>query len=243
RGGDMDSRADRPFETTRWSLIDDLRSDDESRSRAAGDQLVRLYWPAVYGFLRRSGLDTEQAGEVTQAFFADVVLTRHLFEKADPGIGRLRSYLLTALKRYRVDLARRAKSHPDWGGPDPSIITAVESRVSNGSSPELVFDREWAIAVLDEARRRSEAHFCSNGRAGHWALFEARHITPVASGVEPPSLSRLAQSHGFDSPAAVAAALQVVRKRFRAALTAVLSEQNQEPDEQESRHVLDILGA
>lgn len=239
----MEPRTNRAFETTQWSLIDELQSDDDSRARAAGDRLIRLYWPAVYGFLRRSGLVAEQAGEVTQAFFADVVLSRHLFEQARPETGRLRSFILTALKRYRIDLARRAKSHPDWDGPDPSIIRAVEARVTPGTSPDSVFDREWAMAVLEEARNRCESHFSTNGRAAHWAVFEARHITPAASGVGAPPLKSLAPEHGFRSPAAAAAAVQVVRKHFRATLNSVIAEQNKDDTDLEAGLVLQILSA
>jgi DNA-directed RNA polymerase specialized sigma24 family protein len=229
------------FQTTRWSLVDALRSDDETRARRAGEQLVQLYWPAVYAYLRRTGLDPEWAGEVAQGFFVDVVLHRRLFEIADRETGRVRSLLLAALRRYRVDVARRAKAHPDWDSPDPSRLAAIEQRTEPGDAPESSFEREWAIASLDEARRRCEEHFCSNGRSAHWAVFEARHIAPVSSGSEPPPLGQLAADHGFASPAAAAAAVQVVRKSFRAMLVGIMAEQNANDSEEEARLVLKTL--
>ncbi|USN98646.1 MAG: sigma-70 family RNA polymerase sigma factor [Phycisphaeraceae bacterium] len=237
----METKGHQAFETTRWSLIDALRSGDADRAREAGNRLITLYWPAVYGYLVRSGLDAERAGEVTQAFFADVVIARRLFEIADQETGRLRSLLLTALRRYRIDLARRGKTHPDWDRPDPSLMREVADRAGRADSPEAVFDREWAIAALDEARRQCEAHFCSNGRRAHWALFEARHITPVASGTSPTAFELLAPVYGFDSAAAAAAAVQVVRRRFRSILVSLMSDQNANNAEEEAGRLLGVL--
>ncbi len=237
----MEQRNHRAFETTEWSLIDALRRNDPGAADRALSELVQMYWPAVYSYLRRVGMDPEQAGETTQAFFTDVVLTRQLFQTANRESGRLRSLILTALKRYQIDLARRGKAHPDWDGPDPSVIGPIEARTKNETTPEQAFEREWAIAMLDEARRRCEEHFRTNGKPGHWTLFEARYISPATSGSASRPLQALAAEHGFQTPAAAAAAMQVVRKRFRSFLIGVLSEQCPHDTENELAEALQSI--
>jgi len=83
------------FLTTHWSLIKDIKSDDE-RNRSLAGLLIRRYWKPVYFYLRRKGYNNEQAKDLTQGFFHEVVLSRKLVQTADPAKGRFRSLLLSA---------------------------------------------------------------------------------------------------------------------------------------------------
>src|SRR5210317_2243342 len=90
------------FLTTHWSIVENVCSDDEDRNRALIELLLSKYWKPVYCYLRRKGYDNEQAKDLTQGFFHEVVLGRSLIQKADQSKGRFRSFLLIALNRYLI---------------------------------------------------------------------------------------------------------------------------------------------
>jgi RNA polymerase sigma factor (sigma-70 family) len=212
------------FPTTNWTLV--LRAGgDQDRARRA--KLIETYWPAVYAYLRRSGHAREAAAELTQAFFVDVVLGRDLLERADASMGSLRGWIVAALKNFVRDAARRRKAR---GGDllrplEDAWLDREESLLGQDSpDPEATFDRRWELAQLEEALRRCEQHFVAAGRVGHWRLFEARVLRPALGPVEPVGLDRLAAELGFASPAAAAAAVQVVKQRLAALLGDVAKE-------------------
>src|SRR5512137_1615429 len=84
------------FLTTHWSLIEGVQKQQDP-DRALIDLLLGRYWKPVYCFIRRKGYANEEAKDLTQGFFHEVVLNRHLFERADPNRGSFRSLLLHAL--------------------------------------------------------------------------------------------------------------------------------------------------
>ncbi len=87
------------FLTTHWSLIDGIQSTDD-RSSALINVLLKKYWNPVYCYLRRKGHNNEQAKDLTQGFFHEVVLNRDLVHRADQEKGRFRAFLLHALDQY-----------------------------------------------------------------------------------------------------------------------------------------------
>src|SRR5262245_33420534 len=99
--------SDAGFPATRWSLIDALVNGADSERERAMKLLAQTYWPAIYAYLRHTGKSQHDALELSQGFFAEVVLQRKLFEKADSSCGSLRSFVLTALKRFAIDRHRR----------------------------------------------------------------------------------------------------------------------------------------
>ena len=208
------------FATTRWTLVGDLRSDDESVRRAAGERLASVYWPAVYAAARRLAHTRDEAADLTQGFFAEVVLGRRLFLEADPARGRLRSLVLAALRRYATDQWRRGRARAKTvplGDFDREEGLGVE-----GGAGEA-FDRRWVLSLVEEALRRCEAHFAA-GKPGHWALFEARVVRPAVGGCPAGDLCEEARALGFSSAPAAAAAVQTVKRRLEAVLREVVAE-------------------
>ena len=81
------------FPATRWSLVARLSEDgDESRARAALEDLCQIYWFPLYAYARRSGKDVADAEDLTQAYFAKL-LEKGFFAGADKRKGKLRSFL------------------------------------------------------------------------------------------------------------------------------------------------------
>lgn len=225
------------FPDTMWSLVTRAEDASDPRSTIARESLARVYWPAVYAFLRRSGRSRDEAEELTQAFFADVVSGRALLAGASPERGRLRTLLIAALKNYRIDVYRREASRGDgqtWSLSSMDV-ELEEQRVSTRAddAPDVGFDREWAATIVNEALCKCRRHFEDAGKLAHWKLFEARVVRPLTSPSDPPSLANLAQELGFRSTADAAAAMQVVKKRFDVILREVTAETTASGDDAE----------
>lgn len=229
------------FTTTEWSLVEAAcsRNGDQAAKRALA-VLVERYWPAVYAALRRWGRGREDAAELTQGFFAEVVLQRQLFQRAEAEQGRLRTLILAALKRYVVDKHRRRQARGEAVTLSLEALQREEEILAGHGepSPDAAFERRWALAGLQEALARGEAHFRAGGKAQHWELFERRVVSPIITGVEAPPLNEVYQDYGFTSAAAGAAAVQVVKKRVLALLREVVAETVRDESQADEEYAL-----
>jgi RNA polymerase sigma-70 factor (ECF subfamily) len=97
------------FLTTHWSLIEHIQSD-EDKDQALIGLLFERYWKSVYCYLRRKGYDNEQAKDLTQGFFHEIVLNRNLLQRADQTKGRFRAFLLHALDQYLINEKTRERA-------------------------------------------------------------------------------------------------------------------------------------
>jgi RNA polymerase sigma-70 factor (ECF subfamily) len=165
--------ATREFATTRWSLV--LAAGGDRSTPEAGRALASLceaYWYPLYAEGRRRGLSAEDASDRTQAFFARMLETGDL-SSADRHKGRFRSFLLASFGHFLSNEWDRERAVKRGGGRVVSIDTPqVESRYarepSHEATPERLFDRRWALTVIDRALER----LCEEcGRAGRGELF------------------------------------------------------------------------
>lgn len=242
----MLERSHERFRTTSWSRIQSIKDPDEAQQRVALQELVEIYWPAVYAFLRRQRHNRDAAAELTQAFFSDVVVGRSLFERAEACSGRLRTLLLRALRNYCIDRVRRDRP---WAAPVslPMHLEEEEAKLRSISDTDsgTAFERRWALSLFEEALRRCEAHFLRTGRGGHWTLFEQRVLVPAATGNSPPPYATDSAAHALGTSAKAAAAVQVVKRRFVALLREVVAETVENPADvdQEVRNVRSMMYA
>lgn len=155
------------FDTTRWSVVLRARGGP-AEAREALEVLCRTYRPPVLAFVRSRGYPADAAEDLTQAFFARF-LERAWHSAADPGRGRFRSFLLTALKRFLIDASFEAAALKRGGAFHfESLDEDAAGDGATGETPDSVFEREWARAVLSAAfgRLRAEAE-----QAGKLDLF------------------------------------------------------------------------
>lgn len=215
------------FRTTNWTDIRALATGDEDRRRRAIEALAARYWPPVYAYLRRvRGHDREQAAELTQAFFSEVVLARRLFEKADQRRGKLRTFLLTALNHFCTDQYRRSGPHLARVILSIEQLAEEDARLGDPAARPVddAYERRWALGLLEESLHRCESHFREGGRSRHWELFAARILVPSVTGNAPEPLAQMAASAGFDSPQLAAAAVQTVKRRLEGFMRQVVAE-------------------
>ncbi|MEM7230161.1 MAG: hypothetical protein AAF432_15245 [Planctomycetota bacterium] len=229
-----DHGLDRGFETTSWTLVGLLDGHEGSERRE--DALATLserYWPPVYAYLRRTGSSSDEAAEITQGFFTDVIFTRQLFQKANRDRARLRVLILSALKNYKIDRHR----HETAGVRKLTLTGADVSEqeatlpTSDQLPPERVFDQHWATRVLQDALGRCEAHYRTSGKSGHWDAYVGQVLHPSLHNTEAKPLEEVAAALGFSNANAVASALHVVKKRLMALLREVISESMTNDDE------------
>ncbi|MCI0366008.1 MAG: hypothetical protein L0219_19290 [Phycisphaerales bacterium] len=226
-------------------MVDAIVSGDFMERQLAMQTLALTYWPPIYAFLRQRGHRRNEAEELTQAFFSEIVIGRKLFEQADIQRGPLRSLLLIALKRFLIDQHRR-NDKPVFRLQMPiEDISHEDQNLQQESAlePDTAFDRRWAIAVLEEALRRCEQHFVSTGKEGHWSAFELRVVKPAISMGSPPAHELIAKELCLGDPADSVAAVRVVRKRLIALFRQVVAETARDPVAQQSEYddVIEML--
>ena len=232
------------FTTTHWSLVLAAQRDSTPQARAALTRLCESYWHPLYAYLRRSGSSADDAQDLTQAFFARI-LEKQTFRSADPDRGRFRSFLLTSLKNFVANERERAKALKR-GGALPVLsfeFEAAEERYQieppSDETPETVFERRWALTLLEHVVTRLRAELKKAGKEEQFEQLkvfltgESRAVGYAEVGL------RLNMSEG-----AVKVAVHRLRRRFRALLQDEIAQTVSSPAEvdDEIRHLWSAVG-
>lgn len=216
------------FLTTHWSLIGQVDSGVEPRNRALIGLLMNRYWKPVYCYLRRKGYDNEQAKDLTQGFFHEVVLRRHLIEKADAAKGRFRAFLLMALDRYLVNVHQKQtaqKRRPRGRLVSLDAIDPCDLPTSMAdSSPEETFHYAWLSTLLERVLEQVKTQCCEDGKTVHWQVFRARVLDPITKRTAPIPLRAICAEYGIADEAKASNMLITVKRRFKAVLQQHLRE-------------------
>ncbi len=150
---------DSGFATTHWSVVIAAGGGNSPQAAEALDRLCRTYWYPLYAFVRRQGHGAPDAEDLTQEFFARF-LAKEYFGRADPALGRFRSFLLACLKNFLAEQQRQARRLKRGGGQCTiswDSQTAEERyrlEPADPLTPEQVYDRRWALTLLDTVLSR-----------------------------------------------------------------------------------------
>lgn len=161
------------FDTTHWSVV--LRSrGEQAEARVALESLCRTYRPPVLAYIRARGHASDVAEDLAQGFFTRFI-ERAVHAQADPARGRFRSFLLTALKHFLDDESDRQRALKRGGAVRHAALDDLDTGDPLGdtqqpTTPEQVFERSWAQAVLHAAIRRLRAETAAAGKED---LFDA----------------------------------------------------------------------
>jgi RNA polymerase sigma-70 factor (ECF subfamily) len=165
------------FPRTRWSLVLAASRRHSPESAAALETICRAYWHPLYAYARHCGHPPHDAQDLTQEFFAQL-LEKHWLETADPEKGRLRTFLIVALKNFMSKQWRRQSAQKRGGGRASVQMDTefAESRYAVDASakrdPDEVFDRQWALTLLELTLKRLRAEFAAAGKAGDFDLLK-----------------------------------------------------------------------
>jgi len=200
------------FATTRWTLLEAAANPSAPQSRVALEELCRMYWQPLYAYVRRRGHGREDAEDLTQSFFADF-LERRSLEGLEARKGKFRAFLLAALQHFLAnayDKQRRLKR-----GGDMAMVSLdwdiVESQLQMDSNPERAFDREWAIALLENVLERLRQEHVSKE-----IFFE--HMKPFLTADKEAASYAQAANALCMKEGAVRVAAHRLRKHYRALL-------------------------
>jgi RNA polymerase sigma factor (sigma-70 family) len=235
----------RSFPTTHWSLILSSASDNGAQAKAALAELCRAYWYPIYSFIRARSSSADQAQDLTQEFFLHL-LTRGLFASANPAAGRFRSFLAVSLKHFLADQADRQNARKRGGGSVmlPIDLTGAEERfardLTHSETPERIFDRQWALAVVAQTCDQLRDALHREGRGGLFQRLQAY----LPGGSEPSSCGTLAAELGM-TESAIKVAIHRLRRHYRELLRANVSHTLADPKDvdDEIRFLLNSLSA
>ena len=215
-GGATSSGEGDIFVTTRWTMV--LAAADRSTPQAerAMEEICRIYWFPLYAYIRRRGHSPEDAEDLTQEFFRQLI-EHHWIGDADRDTGRLRAFLITALKNFLAKEWRKASAQKRGGGqPVLSIDTGIaEGRYASAAkSPsieaEALFDHQWALTLLELTMQRLRNEYQDAGKAERFAALKDGLFAPHQD-IDYPALANALEL----SVAATQVAVHRLRKRFR----------------------------
>ena len=231
------------FTTTHWSVVLAAHADDPTRARDALEKLCTTYWYPLYAFLRRRGHAPADAEDLVQGFIAHL-LERQFFQDADPDKGRFRSYLLTSLNHFVSDSAERdARLKRGAGKPLLSLDAAKAERryelePADPSIPEQLFERRWALTLLDTVLQCLEKEAAESGRGDLFQRIKGV-LLGNRGGV---TYGQLAPQLGL-SEAALTMTVQRLRRRYRELVREEIAHTVSRPVEieEEMRHLFQVL--
>ncbi len=231
------------FLTTRWSMV--LTARDKVSPGAAGalESLCQAYWYPLYVFVRRQGHPAHDAQDLTQEFFARL-LEKDYLQSAARDKGRFRTFLVVAMKRFLCNEWDRLRTQKRGGALLHVSLDAglAESRYRDEAAEmpaDQVFERRWALTLLEQAMARLRADYEESGRQAEFGHLK-QHLTAARGEVSYRDIATELQM----TEGAARVALHRLRKRFRAIFREEIAGTVSSPGEvdEEMRYVVSVLG-
>ena len=232
------------FTTTHWSVVLEAQGESPAAQEAL-EKLCRTYWRPIYGFIRRQGVDPEEAKDLTQGFFA-LLLERRDLDAVRQEKGRLRSYLLTSLKHFLTN--ERNREMASKRGARQHLIPLEDLRdrerigfeTSETLAADQIYERRWALSVLDQVLARLEEDYRASGNV---QLFDRlqKSLTDEPDRVSPADTARELGT----TESAVRQASYRLRLRYRQLLREEIAHTVMAPRDidDELRHLVAVLRA
>jgi hypothetical protein len=210
------------FPTTHWSRV--ARAGDST----ALAELCAAYWYPIYALIRRKGHQADQSFDLTQAYFARLI-EKGTISAADPTRGRFRTFLKADCTFFLADARDHDRSLKRGGGVRTLSIDSEDAETrfrrepSHGDTPERLFERDWAVSLIDRAIGRLERHY-QGSRAEAF-----RRLKPILTGE--PEAARFAQlaAELETTEGALRTALHRLRARFADELRLEIAETLDDP--------------
>ena len=205
----------RLFATTHWSVVLAVQDKDPAQAAQALETLCQAYWHPLYSYLRRRGCSPPDAEDLIQGFFEEL-LTLHALDKADPGRGRFRAFLIGCLKKFAARQHQRAGREKRGGGQALLSLDIPDAEQRYGAllatdedTPDQIYERQWAATlltkVLDAVRAEAVAH-------GQGEVFE--HLQCTLTGEHPSTSYANLAARLYLSESAVKMAALRLRERY-----------------------------
>jgi DNA-directed RNA polymerase specialized sigma24 family protein len=233
------------FIETRWTLVLRARGESPAAQTALGE-LCEAYYAPVLTFIRQSGCQQEAARDLTQGFFA-MLLAGGGLDTVQQGRGRFRSFLLGAVKNFLANQYDRTQAAKRGGG---QVVVSIEAGAGTGTTTELqipdpagpapdtVFDREWALTLVERGLNLLAGEFAAAGKAEQFDTLKPWLLGEVESLSQADTARRLGLTEG-----AAKVAIHRLRKRFRELVKAEIAQTVDDTAQvqDELRYLLEVL--
>ena len=219
------------FTTTHWSVVLAAGQRASPDSRRALAMLCERYWFPLYAYVRRSGHSSHDAEELTQEFLTQLIEKEYL-QDVDRQRGKFRSFLLAALKHFLSKQRERTRAKKRGGGRVPVSLDFrdAESRYklepTDELTPERLYERRWALTLLDEVLHRLQQEFTD---AGKLAVFD-RLKGALTGSQDSPTYRQIAEDLAM-TEGAVKVAVHRLRRRYRELLKEEIAQTVKDPAE------------
>ena len=231
------------FVTTRWTMVLSAGRKSSPHSDRALAELCQTYWYPLYAYIRRQGRTKEDAEDLVQAFFARF-LEKNYLEGLAAERGKFRAFLLAALKHFLANEWDKAQAQKRGGGAEHLSLNWQDADdrfhldPPDPTNPERLFDREWALALLDRVIARLAAECIQDGKAELFA--RAKGFLTVGRDAIP--YADAAHELGLEE-GTLRVAVHRLRKRYRALLREEIAQTLVEPGqvEEELRSLMAAL--
>lgn len=228
-----------PFKETRWSLVLRVQDGDSGAAKAALNVLFEIYWYPIYAYIRRRGNNPEEAEDLTQGYF-ESLFERDYLKRADPIKGKLREFLLADVKFFLSSEWRKNTAQKRGGGANHVPIDQgwAEEQYQHEpvemTTPETLFERRWAMTVLDRVMGKLRKHYEGRGSGDLFGAISG-FLTWNAGG---DSYAEVAERLGV-SVGSIKTSVNRMRKRYRGLLEAEVADTVSDPSEVEAeiRHM------
>lgn len=231
------------FTTTHWSVVLSAGDHESPQAADALERLCRTYWYPLYAYVRRDGSSPEDAQDLTQAFFARFLQKDYLADVRREK-GRFRSFLLASLRHFLADERDRSRAIKRGGG---RTLLSLDAQDAEGRyllepqdelTAEKVFERRWALTVLDSVRVRLREEYARASKAERFAVLESFLPGEQANCTYAQAASRLGIA-----PGTVKWEVHQLKRRYRELLRAEIAHTVPSSDEidEEVRHLIAVL--
>jgi len=247
--GPRSSQPDQPckawFATTRWSIVLAARDRHGPAGHQALESLCCAYWYPLYAYIRRQGHRPDDAADLTQEFFARL-LEKDWLEDVSRTKGRFRTFLLVAMNHFLANERDKARAKKRGGGcrivslDVETAETRYRIEPADQTTPQQLFERQWALALLDQVMTRLQDQYTKDGKAGLFATLKSC----LASRKGEVPYARMAEQLD-SSEGAVRVAAHRLRQRYREVLRDQIAQTVSSPDEVEPeiQHLMRVLSA
>jgi RNA polymerase sigma factor (sigma-70 family) len=199
------------FLTTRWSILRKAVAEDHPEStQALADFCINYRGPLL---AYATAFYPKEAEDLVQGFF-ERLIEQGFLSSADPDKGKLRTFLLTCLKRHITDALRHKSAGKRGGGAEHISIDGAADHADTTAGPEALYHRRWAMEVLERAIARLRDDWT---RAGKATQFEELHPFLGYSRDEDKERAAIAERLGM-SAGALKTAIYRIRREYRDAL-------------------------
>ncbi len=223
------------FHTTRWSIVIGAQGHSPADVNASVESLYRQYLSPLYAYVRRRGHSPHDAQDLTHDFFSKL-MEKGWLASAKQDRGRLRTFLLVAMKRFLANEWDHAHAEKRGGGAlrvslqseEGERLFSADAAASTTLPDELLFDRNWAMVIMQTTMDHLKREYERSTRPNDFAVLKSC-LTAERGSIDYVAIARELQL----LPASARSLVHRFKKRFREIFRAEVAGTVSSPEEVE----------